>query len=429
MAADDSVMVPARAHSPSFAGTLASAKKTMVLSEIIHLALDSFRANKVRFALTALGMVMGSASVILVVTIGLTGKQYAINLIQGIGANMIVADYQGGGSGSIAADQDFLTKDDLAAVNEQVPGIVWSSPMLEMHDRVSFRDGRTRDILVLGVSPQYKNVRNLVILSGRFFDEQDSVSHAKVAVVTVPFAKSMFGSADEAINQSFSISGIPFTIIGTFKEKVNTFGMSEVANQTILIPYPVARYFTGTDFVKQLFFSVQSFGDTPQVRDEIARVIQSRHRANSVYDVTEYTALVKTAEQIADIMTLVLLLVSAVTHAVSGVGIMNIMLATVRSRIREIGIRKAVGATYREIQLQFLTEAILISMSGGIVGTLLGLALPLSVRFFLPAYLIPISPWSVVISLGTAMLVGILFGTLPATRAAQMDPVEALKFE
>jgi putative ABC transport system permease protein len=108
---------------------------------------------------------------------------------------------------------------------------------------------------------------------------------------------------------------------------------------------------------------------------------------------------------------------------------MNIMLATVRSRIREIGIRKAVGATYREIQLQFLSEAVLISLSGGIVGTLLGLAIPLSARFLLPASVIPISPWSVVISLGTAMLVGILFGTLPATRAAQMNPVEALKYE
>lgn len=422
-------MVPARPHNPSFAGTLASAKKTMVLSEILTLALDSFRANKVRFALTALGMVMGAASVILVVTIGLTGKQYAINLIQGIGANMIIADYQAGGTGTPNADQDYLTKDDLTAVEEQVPGLVATSPMLEMHDRISFGDGQVKDILVLGVSPQYKEVRNLIVLSGRFFDDQDALSHAKVAVVTVPFAVNLFGSADEAINRNFSIEGIPFTIIGTFKESVNTYGMSEVANQTILIPYPVARYFTGTDAVKQLFFSVRDFNDTPRARNAIAKVIQSRHRANSVYDVQEYTALVKTAGQIADILTLVLLLVSAVTLAVSGVGIMNIMLATVRSRIREIGIRKAVGATYREIQLQFLAEAILISLSGGLVGTMLGLALPLSVRFFFPAYQIPISPWSVVISLSTAMLVGILFGTLPATRAAQMDPVEALKYE
>ena len=417
-------MTPTETHNPSFKRTLASAEKTMVLSEIISLAIDSFRANKVRFALTALGMVMGSASVILVVTIGLTGRQYAINLIQGIGANMIVADCQCNGR-----TPDFLTEADLTTVSEQVPGILWSSPMLEMHDPISFGDGNVKDVLILGVSPQYQSVRNLLVLSGRFFDEEDTISRAKVAVVTVPFADDMFGGAERAVNQTFTIRGIPFTIIGTFKERVNTFGMSEVAKQTILIPYPVARYFTGTNAVKQLFFSVQNFSDTPRARDEIAQVIQSRHRAGSVYDVTEYTALVKTAAQIADLMTLVLLLVSAVTLAVSGVGIMNIMLATVRSRIREIGIRKAVGATYREIQLQFLAEAILISLSGGIVGTLLGLALPLSVRFFLPAYTIPISPWSVVISLGTAMVVGILFGTLPATRAAQMDPVESLKYE
>lgn len=422
-------MTTTRAHNPHFARTLASASKTMVLSEIIHLALDSFRANKVRFALTALGMVMGSASVILVVTIGLTGKQYAVNYIQGIGANMITADYQGGGTGDISTDQDFLRSDDMIAVADQVPGIVGTSPMLQMHDRISFGDGRVKDVLVLGVSPQYRTIRNLVVLSGRFFDQQDAISHAKVAVVTVPFAEKLFGSADAAVNKEFSIKGIPFTIIGVFRERVNTYGQMEIATQTILIPYPVARYFTGTDAVKTLFFSVQDFNDVPRARDEIARVIQSRHRPNSTYDVNENAALLTTVEQIANILTLVLLLVSAVTLAVSGVGIMNIMLATVRSRIREIGIRKAVGATYREIQLQFLTEAVLISLSGGIVGTILGLAVPLSARFFMPADMIPISPWSVVISLGTAMLVGILFGTLPATRAAQMDPVDALKYE
>ena len=418
-------MAAANTQSSSFARTLASAKQTMVLSEIISLALDSFRANKVRFALTALGMVMGSASVILVATIGLTGKQYAVNYIQGIGANMIIADYPGGDN----RNADFLTDTDLTAIDQQVPGIIWSSPMLQMHDPISFGDGKVKDILILGVSPQYKNVRNLVVLDGRFFDQEDAISHAKVAVVTVPFAEALYGGADRAINKTFTIKGIPFTIIGVFRERVNTYGQMEIATQTILVPYPVGRYFTGTDAVKQLFFSVRNFGDVPRARDEIAKVIQSRHRPGSAYDVNENAALLTTVEKIANILTMVLLLVSAVTLAVSGVGIMNIMLATVRSRIREIGIRKSVGATYREIQLQFLAEAILISLSGGIVGTLLGLALPLSVRFLFPAYTIPISPWSVVISLSTAMLVGILFGTLPATRAAQMDPVESLKYE
>ncbi len=416
-------------HNPvSFARTLASAKKTMVISEIIHLALDSFRANKVRFALTALGMVMGSASVILVATIGLTGRQFAINLIQDIGTNMIMVDYQGGGTGTAATGQDFLTKDDLNAVQEQVPGIVASSPMLEMHDQISFGQGKVKDILVLGVSPQYKVVRNLILLSGRFFDEEDETSRAKVAIVTVPFATHLFGSADAAVNQSVSIEGIPFTIIGTFKEKFNGFGQTEVADQTILIPFPVAQYFTGTNAVKQLFFSVRNYNDIQRVRDAIGRVIHVRHQPNSVYNVNEYTAMISTATRIADIMTLVLLLVSAVTLTVSGVGIMNIMLATVRARTREIGIRKAIGATYREIQLQFLTEAILISLSGGLIGTFLGLIIPYSVGLVFD-HPIPISWWSVWISLGTATMVGVLFGTLPATRAAQMDPVEALKYE
>ncbi len=405
--------------------TLDAARRTMLLSEIVALAIDSFRLNKVRFALTALGMVMGSASVILVVTIGLTGKQYAVNYIQGIGANMITADYPGGDSGN----PDYLRSEDMNAVVNQVPGIVAASPMLQLHDPISFGNGVVKDVLVLGVSPQYRHIRNLVIVAGRFFDEQDAISHDKVAVVTVPFAKNLFGTPDAALNKTFSIRGIPFTIIGIFREAVDTYGQMEIARQTILIPYPVARYFTGTDYVKQIFFSVSDFNEVPRARDEIARVIQSRHRPTSVYEVNENAALLATVSRIADILTLVLLLVSAVTLAVSGVGIMNIMLATVRSRIREIGIRKAVGATYREIQLQFLTEAVLISLSGGIVGTLLGLGVPLSIRFFLPAYVIPISPWSVVISLGTAMVVGIVFGTVPATRAAQMDPVEALKYE
>ena len=134
------------------------------------------------------------------------------------------------------------------------------------------------------------------------------------------------------------------------------------------------------------------------------------------------------AANIADILTAVLFLVATVTLAVGGVGIMNIMLANVRARVREIGIRKALGATYREIKLQFLAEAIIISLTGGVVGCFVGLALPLSIRFFTD-YSIPISPWSVVVALASATLVGVIFGTVPATRAAQLDPVEALKYE
>lgn len=414
----------------AFQQTLLSARRTMLLSEILRLALDSFRASKLRFALTALGMVIGTASVILVVTIGMTGKRFILNEIQKIGTNMIEVEYSGGGA--TGSDQvlyhDYLTREDEEAVISEVPTVRYSSPMLEMHDRISFGGGVVKDTLVLGVSPQYRDVRNLILIAGRFFDAQDESAHIKCAVVTVPFAKEMFGSSQAAIGRDFTIQGIPFTIIGTFKESVETFGQSEIADETILIPYSVARYFTGTDTVKQIFFSIRNMEDVPDASREIHRVIAARHKTNSVYKVFNMTELLTTAATIANILTVVLVLVAAVTLAVGGVGIMNIMLANVRSRIREIGIRKALGATYREIKLQFLAEAIIISLTGGVAGTILGLLLPLSIHFF-TNYALPFSWWSVIIALGSATLVGIIFGTVPATRAAQLNPVESLKYE
>jgi putative ABC transport system permease protein len=414
----------------SFERTLATAKRTMVLSEIIRLAFDSFRANKVRMMLTSLGMVIGSASLIMVVTVGLTGRQYILRLIQAIGTNMVEVEYSGGGPGSNAQHDfrnDYLTLDDEAFVLEQVPSVAYSSPMLQMHDRISFGNGVVKDILVLGVSPQYRMVRNLVVINGRFFDEEDDSSHAKVAVVTQAFARQRFGTI-AAVNQTFEIKGIPFTVIGTFKEAVDTLGQTEVADQTILIPYSVARYFTGTNLIKELFFSIRDTGDVEMAKNEILRVIQSRHQKNSVYQAQTLTELLSTAASIANALTLVLLLVASVTLAVGGIGIMNIMLANVRARIKEIGIRKALGATNREIKLQFLVEAVCISLSGGIVGTILGLAVPYSVRLFTD-YRIPISGLSAIVALAAATIVGVVFGTLPATRAAQLDPVESLKYE
>jgi putative ABC transport system permease protein len=418
------------ARQTAFQETLLSARHTMLLSEILKLAVDSFRASKMRFALTALGMVIGTASVILVVTIGLTGKQFILSEIQKIGTNSVELEYSGGGSTGTeqVLYNDYLTREDEKAVVAQLPGVVYSSPVLEMHDRIGFGGGVVKDTLVLGVSPQYQHIRNLLVPEGRFLDETDDSAHIKCAVVTEMFAHEMFGSTDAAVGQTFQISGIPFTIIGVFKESVDDFGESEIADQTILIPYSVARYFTGTENVKQIYFSMRSMEEVPDASREIERIVRARHRPNSVYKATNLKELLTMAATIANALTAVLVLVAAVTLAVGGVGIMNIMLANVRARIREIGIRKALGATYREIKLQFLAEAIIISLTGGVVGTLVGLALPLSVRFFTD-YNLPISPWSVVIALAAATLVGVIFGTVPATRAAQLDPVDALKYE
>ncbi len=414
----------------SFDRTLVSARKTMAFGEIARLAVDSFRASKVRFLLTMLGMIIGSASIILVTTLGLTGKKYALDLISSIGTNMVEMQYSGG---SVAGPNntttpDFMTREDLRAVVDQVPGVVASSPMLEDHDNISMGGGLTKETMILGVSPQYKDIRNLLITAGRFFDDQDASAHTKVAVLIEPFAQALFGSDSAAVGRSLTIRGIPFTIIGVFRMRIDTFGQSEVNDQTILIPYPVARYFTGTDTVKEIFFSVKDASLVVPASREILAVIKSRHRPTSVYNPFIMTEVLKDMAKIADMLTIVLTLAAFVTLIVSGVGIMNSMLANVQARIREIGIRKAMGATSREIRLQFLTEAVFLSLCGGAVGTLLGLALPFSVGLLTP-FTIPISPWSAVIALSTSVLVGVVFGTLPANRAARLDPVETLKYE
>ncbi len=401
----------------------------MVFSEILKLAFDSFAASKWRSALTALGMVIGSASVILVVTIGLTGKEWILNEIQKFGTNEVEVEYSGGGTAASehAVNSDPLTREDEKAVLAQLPGVMYSSPVQETHDRISIGSGVTKETLVLGVSPQYKSIHNLTVPMGRFFDETDDTAHIKCAVVTEPFAKEMYGSADAAIGRTFQITGIPFTIVGIFKN-VEDFGQSEIADQTILIPYSVARYLTGTDNVKQIYFSMSSMDQVPEATQEAVRIISARHRPNSIYKAQNLRELLDSAATIANILTVVLLLVASVTLAVGGVGIMNIMLANVRARIREIGIRKALGATAREIRLQFLAEAVIISLAGGLAGTIIGMALPFSVRLFTP-YVLPVDWRSAVIALGTALLVGIIFGTVPATRAAQLDPVESLNYE
>jgi putative ABC transport system permease protein len=424
-------MNPSDHSRPStFEQTLLSARRTMVLSEILKLAVDSFRSSKLRFALTALGMVIGTASVILVVTVGLTGKQYVLQLIQKFGTNSVELEYSSGGAMGTERTvyNDSLTREDEKAVLEQLPGVMYSSPVMETHARIRFGSGIVKDTLVLGVSPQYLNIHNLLVPVGRFLDDTDNSAHIKCAVVTERFAHDRFGSSDAAVGQNFEISGIPFTIVGVFKMSVDDFGQSEIAEQTILIPFSVARYFTGTENVKQIYFSMRSMNEVPDAAKEIVRIVQARHRPGSIYLAQTLKELLDMAAQIADALTAVLVLVAAVTLAVGGVGIMNIMLANVRSRVREIGIRKAMGATYREIKLQFLAEAVIISLCGGIVGTLVGLSLPLSVRFFTD-YDLPVSVWSVVIALTAATLVGVVFGTVPATRAAQMDPVESLKYE
>jgi putative ABC transport system permease protein len=400
----------------------------MAIGEIVSFAYDTFCGNKIRFILTALGMVIGTASLILVVTIGMTGRQYVLSQIQSIGTNEIWAEYQGGAQHINNSTVDPLTIEDLNAVKRSVPGIVAASPVVQLSDRIPAGNGEEKDVTILGVDPDYLRVRNLILPSGRFFDQEDSQAHNKVGVISDKMAVAIYGSPQAAVGKIIKLTGLPFTIIGTFRERVDTFGQSEIVDNTLLIPYQVSRYFQETPNLKIAYFSMEDPSMVIPATAQILRVLQSRHRAESVYNVQNLSALLAMADRITIGLTWVLLLISLITLLVSGIGIMNIMLATVSARIREIGIRKAMGATNREIRFQFLAEAILISLIGGVVGVVIGLAIPFSVRF-LTEYRIPISGLSAIIAIVVSSLVGILFGTVPAIRAAQLDPVESLRYE
>src|SRR5712691_7418292 len=251
----------------------------MALGEIMSFAFETFCSNKVRFILTALGMVIGTASLILVVTIGMTGRQYVLNQIQAIGTNEVWAEYQGGAPHISNSNPDPLTVEDLQAVRQEVPGVVASSPVTQLSDRVPVGNGKEKDVSILGVDPDYLHVRNLVIPSGRFFDQEDSQAHNKVGVITEKMATEVYGSAQAAVGRVIKLTGLPFTIIGTFKERVETFGQSEIVDNTMLIPYSVSRYFMEIPSVKLLYFSMEDPSMVISATAQIKRVLQLRHRA------------------------------------------------------------------------------------------------------------------------------------------------------
>jgi putative ABC transport system permease protein len=408
---------------------IGGAAKKMDFREFLAQAFAAFRADKVRATMTALGMVIGTSSLILVVTIALSGKQYVLAQIENIGTNLVWAEYEGlVNAGANASVRDYLTYDDMIAAEQQVPEIKAATPVLNLHERIAAGGDKELDILVLGVDPSYKNIRRMLVVTGRFFDDQDSELFNKVCVITQKFAEVHYGGSELALGQRLKIVGVPFTIIGIFRESMETFGRSEIQDDTILIPYTVARRLAGTQAINQIYFTMYNSDSVPAGTEEILHVIKSRHRPESEYKVDNLTDVLQVAEKTATAFTLILLLFAVVTLIVGGVGIMNIMLATVSARIREIGIRKAVGATSIEIELQFLTEAVLISLVGGGIGILIGMAVPFSLRLFTDIYM-PIPFLAALIAIVVSCSVGIGFGVLPAKLAARLDPIESLRHE
>jgi len=398
------------------------------LREALKFSLGALRANPARSVLTALGMVIGNASVILVVTISLTSRDYILEQIQGIGSNMIFAYYEAA-QGTATSAADYIQMADVQAVRSQLGDrILAATGVMTTFDRIRL-DGREEDLKVIGSDEHYRNVRNLVLLAGRFLDASDVELRQKVALLTEQLAARLYGSQAAAVGQVVKVHGLQFTVIGTFKERVESFGQSELARETILIPISVLRYFAAEERIDPMYVQVRSPDDVGAVTAHVRAILESRHRPGALYRVENLTAILDAARNIATILSLVLVMVSAIALLISGIGIMNIMLVTVTERTREIGVRMAVGASRREVLQQFLVEAMILSLSGGLLGIVVGVAIPASVRLFVDNVEIPISMLSIAIALAVSSAVGLIFGMLPASRAARLNPTEALRYE
>ncbi len=401
----------------------------MFVAEALRFSWDALRANRVRSLLTALGMIIGTASVILVVTIALTGRDYIMQQIEGVGSNLIYAFYEAGDKPiSRSALSDHLTVEDLQAVRQEVAHVRAAAAIIIQYDRLVV-DSAERDVTVIGTNEDYRLIRNLKLAVGRFFDSDELTNRDKVCLMTEPLAKKLYGTLPDALGRRVKIHGLQFTVIGTFREGVETFGQSEVTKETLLIPITVMRYFDNSGKVDQLYVSVDKATNVVAVTERVKQVLQNRHRPGSVYRVENLSEILATAGNIGLALTIVLILISTITLIISGIGIMNIMLVTVTERTREIGIKLAIGAKRREILMQFLVEACVISMLGGLMGTAVGVAIPLAVRALAGAMYIPISGVSIAVALAVSCLVGVVFGVIPANRASQLNPTEALRYE
>jgi putative ABC transport system permease protein len=401
----------------------------MQIGEALRFSVQALQANKFRTFLTALGLIIGNASVILVVTISISSRDYILDQIRGIGSNLIYAQYSSGTNSSTKVDADFIKLADVDAVRQQLGSRITAATGVISSGARLLVNGKEQDIAVIGADEQYPSVRNLVLLSGRFLDSSDVQLREKVVLLTEKLAGRLYGSQSAAEGQIIKLYGLQFTVIGTFKERTGTFGLSEVTNETVLMPVSVIRYFTPVERVDPLYIQARYPSDVKSLTISVRQLLESRHRGGARYDVDNLSGILEAAQKIALVLTIVLIVVSTIALLISGIGIMNIMLVTVTERTREIGLRMAVGASRSEVLKQFLTESVVISVAGGFIGILIGVAIPLSVRFFTDAIQVPISATSVFVAFGVSLAVGVLFGMLPANRASQLNPTEALRYE
>jgi putative ABC transport system permease protein len=401
---------------------------------LLKIALSALTRNKMRTFLTMLGILIGVASVIAMLAIGQGSKKSIQDQVSSMGSNMIIVfpgSQSRGGVQMGSSSNKSLTLEDASAISQDCPSIKLVSPEVRSGGQVIFA-GNNAPTTIYGGNENYLEIKKLSITSGREFSPQEIRSASKVCLIGKTVIKNVFGTNADPVGQYIRFNNIPFKVIGVLSEKgQNTFGQDQ--DDLLIVPFTtVQKRILAITHVQTILASALDENSSPAAVTEVTELLRTRHKIlpteDDDFQVRSQEELVQTFSSISNILTVLLGVIAGISLLVGGIGIMNIMYVSVTERTREIGLRMAIGGRGRDILFQFLTESILISVIGGLIGILLGIGASQLVGKVMN-WPIVVMPQAVFAAFMVCTVIGIFFGWYPARKAANLDPIDALRYE
>lgn len=393
--------------------------------EVTSSAFEAIKTNKLRSGLTALGIIIGVASVVLLISLGTGLRNYITGQFEQLGSNLLFVvpgKIGAGGRGPGGTTINKLNLKHVELVKRKVKGLEGVVPTIQQFTTVKYQNKVLKDVTIIGTNEQFPDVVNQSATEGRFFDKTQSDSGKKVAVVGKTVVKDLFAEKNP-LGERIDIKGQKYQVLGVLKEQGSTFGFDQ--DNVVVVPFATAQRQFETNQVNNIYAKAHKTAGVEKVAADLKRILLEDLSEDDFSVLTAQQTL-STIQGILRVISATLAGIAAISLVVGGIGISNIMLVSVTERTREIGLRKAVGARSQDILFQFLTEAVTLSILGGLIGLLLAGVGTVIISRFIPA---TISGWSVFIAFGFSILVGVVFGVAPAIRAARLEPIEALRHE
>jgi len=401
----------------------------MTFWELIRTAIIALNQNKMRAALTALGVIIGVMSVILLIALGESAQAYVEREFAIMGSNVIIitpGKQETTGMFPISAgSHKKLTYEIARQIKRKVPGIIGVASNTLGLANIRYKN-RQRNVLLIGTTPDFEKVRQLYTQIGRFLTEEDIERNSRVCIIGTTVKKELFGT-HRALYEKISINGSKHTVVGILEERGMALGID--LGDIVIAPLPSAQRIFNVEEVMEILLGARTQEDIPRATEAARKIVRSAHDNEEDFTITNQDSMLSAFSRIFSMLRLMLVGIACISLLVGGIGIMNIMLVSVRERTREVGIRIAVGATRADIGLQFLMESITLSVLGGMTGIFLGFIGSAVIRILYPSLPIGLSLWSIMTAFLFSSAVGVVSGVYPALKAASVDPVEALRYE